>query len=90
MDDGVQRSSLLELCEKEEWELICHLIPKMIHLWNFEEKNAQGNNAQIICCEKGSLHVLQQLYIAKCKTINFGKTFGKNLQFCCLLVPLDI
>ena len=33
-----QSTSLLELCEKEEWEVICRLIPTMFHLWNFEEK----------------------------------------------------
>ena len=93
MDDGDQSSSLLELCEKEEWELICGLIPKMIHLWNFEEKNAQGNNALIICCKKGSLHVLQQLYIAKCKTIKCEKIFGEensNLLFACYFGHLEI
>ena len=56
MGDKDQRTSLLELCEKEEWEDICRLIPHMIHLWNFEEENTLGNSALIICCMKGSLH----------------------------------
>ena len=59
-----QRKSLLELCEKEEWNVICDLIPEMIH-WNFNEENEEGKNPLIICCEKGSLQVLQQLYNAK-------------------------
>ena len=66
-----QSTSLLELCEKEEWENICRLMPKMIHIWNFEEKNAQGNSALIICCHKGSLNLLHQLYIAKCKRFDY-------------------
>ena len=67
-----QSSSLVALCEKEEWEIISGLIPKMIHLWNLDEKNEEGNNPLIICCMKGAWH-LQQLYISKSKEIIMEK-----------------
>ena len=58
-------SSLLELCEKEEWTFIIESMEDLIHDWNFEERNADNNTPIHICCAKGSLKVLQHLQQAK-------------------------
>ena len=86
-------TSLVSLCEKEEWEIISGLIPKMIHLWNLEEKNEEGNNPLIICCMKGALDVLQQLYFSKSKIIYPDTTYGEDtsvLYFPCSFGHLEI
>ena len=54
-------SSLLELCEREEWNVIIESMHEMIHVWDFDERNAADNTPLHICCEKGSLSVLQHL-----------------------------
>ena len=88
-----QSSSLVSLCEKEEWKLISGLIPTMIHSWNLEEKNGEGNNPLIICCMKGAWHVLQQLYFSKSKIIYPDTTYKEDtsvLLFACYFGHLDV
>ena len=58
-------SSLLELCEREEWSVIIESVRDFIHVWDFDERNADNNSPLHICCEKGSLNVLQHLQQAK-------------------------
>ena len=36
--------SLLELCKNEEWNIIIESAQDMIHVWDFEEKDSEGNN----------------------------------------------
>ena len=44
--------SLLELCEKEEWEVIINSAPEKIFSWDFKEKNEDGENPSQICLNK--------------------------------------
>ena len=62
-------SSLLELCEREEWKFIIESMHDLIHVWNFDERNADGNTSLHICCAKGSLDVLKNLQ--KLKKVEF-------------------
>ena len=70
-------SSLLELCEREEWDVIIDSMQDLIHFWDFSERNAVKNTPIHICCTKGSLHVLKQL--KHLKNFEFSKeSKGKN------------
>ena len=53
-------TSLLELCENEEWNIIIESAQDMIHVWDFEEITFGENNPFHVCW-KGSLNVLQLL-----------------------------
>ena len=54
-------SSLLELCMKGEWNSIIKSAENLIHVWDFEEANDDGNNSLHLCCLNGSLDVLRLL-----------------------------
>ena len=54
--------SLLELCEREEWNVIIEFVDDLVHVWDFDERNDDNNTAIHICCAKGSLNVLPHLH----------------------------
>ena len=76
-------SSLLELCEREEWTDIIESVKDFIHTWDFDERNADNNSPLHICCAKGSLNVLQ--HFQQAKTLDFKESKGKNGDSCVLL-----
>ena len=53
-------SSLLELCENEEWRLIIDSIPEKILSWDFQEKNKKGENALAIFFKKKAVNVIKR------------------------------
>ena len=69
-------TSLLNLCMNAEWNIIIDSVQDMIHVWDFEEINYEGNNSLQICCAKGSLNVLQHFMLFK----NF-KDFTNHHRF---------
>ena len=82
--------SLLELCENDEWNIIIDSMPSMIHVWNFEEKNSDGNNPLHICCAKGSLEVLQHFnQLLTLFGLNFKNTTGRLGASCVLLASMN-
>ena len=78
-----KNSSLLELCEREEWNIIIGSVHDLIQVWDFDERNAEENTPIHICCTKGSLNVLQHLL--QTKKFNFKESKGKNGNSCVLL-----
>ena len=57
--------SWLEFCERGEWNTIIESANDLIHVWDFDERNADNDTPIHICCAKGSLNVLQHLHQAK-------------------------
>ena len=67
--------SLLELCEREEWDIIHNSMNEFIHKWDFEEINSEGYNAITICCIKGSLKIMKEIF--QLKPYSLHETQGK-------------
>ena len=82
-DGPSKRKTLLELCEREEWNIIIESLQDLIHVWDFDERNADNNTPIHICCEKGALNVLQHLL--KPKKFNIKEHKGKHGNSCVLL-----
>ena len=79
-------SSLLELCEREEWNVIIESAPDMINVWDFEERDADNNTPIHICCSEGALNVLQHLHQAK--KLNF-ESKGEHGSSCVALAATN-
>ena len=69
----MEKNSILDLCAKEEWELIIASNPKDIASWNLEEKNKGGWNAYTICA---TLNVLK--HFSKFKPFDYKKISFKS------------
>ena len=61
--------------------IIINSTPDLIHVWNFDERNADNNTPIQICCTKGSLNVIKHLQ--NLKKLNFKE--NKEGDSCVLL-----
>ena len=77
-------TSLLELCSNEEWNVIIESAQDMMKVWDFEEKNNDGNNPLHICCAKGALKVLQ--HFQQLQHFDFNKFPNNKEGDSCILL----